>query len=209
MTEQEQVSEQVEETTSTQARRERIEEQARVVSGLSAMQRTFFVEYLIGGNATHAARVAGYAYPDKQGPRLLKNKKIQDAIDDFFHAQEMSAAEVVARLSDHARGTMEDFISFEGDLPSLDLGQAEGRGKLHLVKKMKTKRTTYIDVDGGETVTDWVDVELYDAQAALGQVGRYHGLFKDRTDLTSGDKPIQPITTIVVMAPAGDEVNND
>ena len=168
-----------------------IEQATNVVSGLGAMQRTFLVRYLLHGNATKAAEEAGYAHPNTQGPRLLKNDKIREAIDEFFHAQEMSAKEVVARLSNQARGSLADFIRFPvnehgediwGIDPHLDLRKAQRANKLDLIKKFKQKRTTRIDKDGAETQDEYTEIELYDAQAALVQVGRYHGLFTDKMD---------------------------
>ena len=38
---------------------------------LNPKQRRFLDEYLISFNATDAARKAGYAHPDRQGPRML------------------------------------------------------------------------------------------------------------------------------------------
>lgn len=168
-----------------------ITDATRVVSGLSAQQRRFLVRYLLHSNATRAAEEAGYAHPNKQGPRLLKNAKIRAAIDEYFHAQEMSAQEVVARLSNQARGSLGDFIRFPenehgediwGLDPYLDLRKAQRANKLDLIKKFKQKRTTRIDKDGVETQDEYTEVELYDAQSALVQVGRYHRLFTDNID---------------------------
>lgn len=47
---------------------------------LSAKQRRFVAEYLKSKNATKAAEAAGYAHPNKQGPRLLVNVGIAAAI---------------------------------------------------------------------------------------------------------------------------------
>lgn len=168
-----------------------IEQTTNVVSGLSAMQRTFLVRYLLHGNATRAAEEAGYAHPNTQGPRLLKNPKIREAIDEFFHDQEMSAKEVVARLSKQARGSLADFIRFPtnehgediwGVEPHLDLRKAQRANMLDLIKKLKQKRTTRIDQEGTETVDEWTEIELHDAQSALVHVGRYHRLFTDNID---------------------------
>jgi hypothetical protein len=38
-------------------------------------------------------------------------------------------------------------------------------------------------------------VELHDAQAALEKLGKYHGMFVDRADITSGGEPINIIVT--------------
>lgn len=47
---------------------------------LKDKQQAFVREYLIDLNATAAARRAGYKQPNKQGPRLLVNVGIQEAI---------------------------------------------------------------------------------------------------------------------------------
>lgn len=168
-----------------------ITEATNVVSDLTAQQRRWLIRYLLHGNATRAAEEVGYAYPDKQGPRMRKNPKIVAAIDEYFHTQEMSAKEVVARLSNQARGSLVDFIRFPvneqgediwGIDPYLDLRKAQLANKLDLIKKFKQKRTTRIDKDGVETQDEYTEIELYDAQAALVQVGRYHGLFTEKID---------------------------
>jgi phage terminase small subunit len=159
------------------------------------LQRRFLVEYLSAEkpNATAAAERVGYKTPNKQGPRLLQNPKIRAAIDEYFHAYEMSAREVIARLSDQARGSLGDFLDIGSDYePTLNLGKARREGKLHLLKKFKQKKVTYVNKDDEETVTEWIEVELHDPQAALVHVGRYHGLFTDKTDITSGGEVIKP-----------------
>lgn len=92
----------------------------------------------------------------------------------------MSADEVKVRLTDQARGDMADFIM--AGIPSIDLDKAEKAGKLHLLKS--------ISHTIGEK-TDTVKIELYDAQAALVHLGKMHGLFVERTELTgAGGAPL-------------------
>lgn len=184
----------IEQTAETNRRIE-VEETLSVISTLSGLQRRFLVEYLTAEkpNATAAAERVGYATPNKQGPRLLKNPKIREAIDEYFHAYEMSAREVIARLSDQARGSLGDFLDIGDDYePTLNLGKARREGKLHLLKKFKQKKVTYTNKEGEETETEWIEVELHDPQAALVHVGRYHGLFTDKQDITSGGQVITP-----------------
>jgi phage terminase small subunit len=183
------------EQTAEAARRIEVEDALSVISTLSGLQRRFLVEYLSAEkpNATAAAERVGYKTPNKQGPRLLQNPKIRAAIDEYFHAYEMSAREVIARLSDQARGSLGDFLDIGSDYePTLNLGKARREGKLHLLKKFKQKKVTYVNKDDEETVTEWIEVELHDPQAALAHVGRYHGLFTDKTDITSGGEVIKP-----------------
>jgi phage terminase small subunit len=133
-------------------------------------QRVFLEHYFVLWNATEAARRAGYAEPNTQGPRLLVNVGIKAAIQEHID-QIMPAGEVLTRLAEHARGTMEDVINPAN--ATLDLAKTERAGKLHLIKKFsrtETDKSTH------------VSIELYDAQSALEKLGTYHGLFKQRID---------------------------
>lgn len=136
---------------------------------LSNRQRVFVEEYLTCWNASEAARRAGYTgQANVVGPRLLADVRIQSAIEARIAEKAMTADEVLLRLADQARASMEDFIT-GGDI---DLSKAQQYGKLHLVKRVS------VTDKGGVTI------ELYDAQAALVQLGRHHGLFVDKQEIS-------------------------
>lgn len=149
--------------------------------GLSNKQEAFVNEYLTCWNTAEAARRAGYSAKTarQQGSRLLTNVDIQAAIAARLDELKMGADEVLTRLTDHARGTMRDFLRVDkGGEPVLDLRKAAETNRLHLVKKFK--KTTRTIKNMTETV---VEIELYDAQAALVQLGRHHRLFADRLEV--------------------------
>ena len=74
------------------------------------------------------------------------------------------ADEALARLAEHSRATIEDFLDRRGHL---DILLAKRRGKLHLAKRYSERvlRTRTKD----ETTEDVIErrLELHDAQAAL------------------------------------------
>ena len=140
-----------------------------MAEGLTAKQQAFLEEYLACGfNASEAARRAGYAKPGQQGHRLLKNVEISAAIREALSERAMPADEVLARLSEHARGSIGAFISTdESGTPN---GFSLSRERpLHTVKKVSV------------TEKGW-SFEMYDAQAALVQLAKIHGLFDDDDD---------------------------
>ena len=141
---------------------------------LTARRQVFVDEYLKCWNASEAARVAGYAAPGAEGHRLLKIAEVSEEIQRRVSERAMSADEVLVRLAEQARGSMSDFVSFVPGikLPFLDLARAHEAGKFGLVKKLKYGKD-------GE-----VEFELYDAQAALVQLGKVHKLFTDKQDVT-------------------------
>lgn len=153
---------------------------------LTRKRQAWLEEYLKCWNATEAARRVGFAHPNAQGPRLLLDVRMQEAIQVRLDELAMSANEVLLRLAEHARGTMEDFteiIELDDKGRStfiVSLSKAKRLGKLGLIKKL-----TYTK-DGGYTI------ELYDSQAALSLIGKHHGLFKDITEHTgAGGGPIR------------------
>ncbi len=159
---------------------------------LSNRQHVFIEEYLNCWNASEAARRAGYkSRANTAGERLLSNVDIQQAIQTRIDEKAMSADEVLTRLAHHARGSMEDFLDVNTLSFDLSLPQAKERGMLDLIKKIKQRTVTTISKDGEEREENFIELELYDAQAALVQIGRHHKLFTDNTDITSqGDKII-------------------
>jgi len=80
---------------------------------LNGKQKMFVSAYLANGfNATRAAESAGYAGNDNTlavtAYNLLRNAKIRAIINEAFRSHSMSADEVLARLTDQARGEFGD-----------------------------------------------------------------------------------------------------
>lgn len=178
---------------------------------LTNKQQLFVEHYLTCLNAAEAARRAGYSAKTARaiGCENLTKPDIKAAIDERLKEAAMSADEVLRRLADHARGTLEDFISGQSFImpdkedmsdddadvatgPYVDLEKARLLGKLHLLKKFK------VDKDGSITI------ELHDPQAALVQLGRYHGLFLDKTALTD---PTGKFPAPIVYLPQVDPID--
>ena len=63
------------------------------------------------------------------------------------------------------------------------VSKAREAGITHLIKKVKERTVMTSNSNGEETETHTFELELYDAQAALVQLGRYHKLFTDNSDV--------------------------
>lgn len=137
---------------------------------MNQKRRVFVEAYLKSWNATQAAKAAGYAFPRRQGSRLLSNVDVQAAVQARISEMAMEADEVLLRLADHARASLADFVRYDeqADKLVIDLAKAGGRDKLHLIKKIS------VDKDGG------VSLELYSAQNALKLLGQHYALFSQR-----------------------------
>lgn len=149
---------------------------------LNHRQVAFVEHYLQCWNASEAARRAGYstATAGQIGFNLLKKVEITDEIARRLNELKAGADEVVTRLTSHARGSMEDFIDVKDDGTAvLNLIKAKEGRQLHLIKKLKTTRRNL--KEGESEVVN--EIEMYDVQAALVQIGRVHSLFNDKITL--------------------------
>jgi phage terminase small subunit len=156
--------------------------------------QSFLNSYLVDFNATRAAKVAGYSEKTAYsiGQRLLKNVEIKQAIEDRMASKD----EVVAGLTDIARGDMADLMDITTQGFTLQLmkkdeatGEMVVNPKTKLIKKIKQKTTIFIAKKENEEDREIVEteIELYSAHEAYRDLGKVHGIFIDKTELTGAD----------------------
>ena len=136
-------------------------------------------------NASDACRKSGYVgNVDVTGARLLVNASIRAAIQERMAELAMPASEVLSRLGQMARANISDFILVDdfGSVTGLNAKHLKEYG--HLVKRLK--------VD-----PDKIDIELYDGQAALVQMGKHYQLFTEKIDILSGGEKIGPASIVI------------
>lgn len=152
-------------------------------------QKKFIQAYVQCLNATQAAKDAGYACKNdptfaQTGAENLRKPYIRAEIDRILKENTISPDELVGRISDHATGSMGDFVTFTDDFGiRLDLEKAEQLGRLHLIKKFKETESKRVDKDGNEFISLRREVELYDASAAQDKLMRFHSMYKDKSEV--------------------------
>jgi len=150
---------------------------------LSAKHQQFVNEYLTCWVATEAyQRVypkSSYESAQASASELLGNPNISQEIQRRITEHAMTANEVLARLAEHARGDMDDYLTEDG---GIDLPKARKARKTRLLKKITSRRVvrTKEDEEIEDTTTS---IELYDAQAALLQIGKHLDLFSDKINI--------------------------
>jgi PBSX family phage terminase large subunit len=149
-----------------------------MTDALTDKQRVFVEEYLTCWNATEATRRAGYSGNDDTlrsiGSENLTKPNIRAFIDQRLKEKAMSADEVLARLADHARASLDDFVTQSGRGFRIDIAKAKKAGKLHLLKSVKKGK-------------QGTSIELVDQQAALVHLGKRHHLFSGEVDENGSD----------------------
>jgi phage terminase small subunit len=160
---------------------------------ISNKRRIFIDEYLKDCNATQAAIRAGYSEvgANRTGSRLLSLIDISEEINKRLADKAMAADEVIRRLTEHARGDIGDFLDIGSMSYHINLEKAKELGLTYLIKKVKERTVMTSNKSGEETETHTFEIELYDAQSALALLGKYHGLFVDRTDITTNGESIK------------------
>ena len=134
-------------------------------------QRIFVEYYSRSKNAAHAVWLGGWApkvglESVYLGMKFLQQDLVIETLYAIAPTEIMAPQEVLARLSSIATTTFEDFIEFNPDgTYVISLRRAQMAAKLGSIKKIKHTKFG-------------VEIELYDALAALKLLGAHQGLFQ-------------------------------
>jgi len=176
--------------------------------GMLPAHRVFLAHYLRTFNAAESARLAGYAGAGgarATGNILLRSPRIKAAIEEHLKDIYMPIVEMKARISEHARGSMESFLDVDDDSGDVafNFKKAKDHGALMLLKKFETKES-FIPQGKGEMPIRVVQtkIELYDAQDALVQIGKLEGLFKEHVVVDSSGEN-GPLAAMMAAFEAG------
>jgi len=176
-------------------------EEIKELEPLSKKHQRVLDQYLILFNQTKAYQLV---YPKATYESARTSAAALFAIPNFSaHLQarlaevHMSAEEAIKLLSDMARGDIAQIMDVSGMGFSLNMQRAQELGLTKLIKKVKQKTTTHLpknESDEDREVNE-LEVELYDAQAAIDKILKIHGKYVDKMELTGKDgAPLQPET---------------
>ena len=166
------------------------------MGSLSIKHQAFVDEYLKCFNATEAyMRVYNpkkRATAGANGHELLKNTEISEEIERRIKENTMSADEALLLLTEQARGDVAQLMDVSSMGFNLDMRKAQELGLTKLIKKVKQR--TIIHQGKSESDEDRethdLEIELYDAQAALDKILKVHGKYVNNVDITSGGDKI-------------------
>jgi phage terminase small subunit len=162
-----------------------------MTAALTPRQARFVEEYLVDLNATRAANRAGYSAKtcEQQGPRLLGNVGVASAIAGAQARRstrtEITQDRVLVELAKLGFANMADYMrGMTGSDPYLDFS-ALTRDQAAALQEVTVE--DYVD-GRGEDVRDVkrVRFKLADKRAALVDIGRHLGMFKERVELSGG-----------------------
>lgn len=147
------------------------------VKKLTAKQSVFVREYVKCWNGAEAARRAKYTGNENTIKSIacenLAKPYVKEAVAAELERLAIGKEKVLARLGEMAGSNIADFLAADGSVDPAKL-----RDKGYLIKKLKTRREL---VPEGETAKEFEiqEVEMYDAQTALGMIAKHLKLYDD------------------------------
>lgn len=145
---------------------------------LTDKQKRFIEEYLIDLNATQAAIRAGYSERTAYsiGEENLKKPEIKRAID-----------EAQLNRSNRVQITQDDVIRMLIE----NIEKSSGVKQVVITQTRKSEDGEYV----GDDVAQFV-YEPSSVNKALELLGKHLGMFKDKLDVTTGDKPLPTVINV-------------
>ena len=162
---------------------------------LTPKQELFVNEYLIDLNATQAAIRAGYSEKTahSSGPRLLENVGVAAAISarlgKITEKLEVTQERVIAELAKIGFSDIRKAVKWGAGIPvkhPVTGDQVISNGVALLSSDELDDETAGAIAELSET-TAGIKIKLYDKRAALVDLGKHLGMFKDTTVLEAGE----------------------
>lgn len=152
---------------------------------LTDLQRRFAIAYVRTGNATRAAKEAGYhsqtgneATWSSIGYGNLREPKVIAEIERLYMIEGMRALETIYRLSTIARGNITEFMKLDTEgYAHVDTQKIMDSPIAFIIKDLEITHNRDKD---GTIVRENVKLHLHDALSALDKIGRFHELFTTR-----------------------------
>lgn len=165
---------------------------------MTLKQRLFTEYYLTTGNATEAARRAGYQGDDNcigtiASNLMNHNEEIKEAISERVELAAMEADEVLGRIAMIARSDVFDFLDLgEFGSPTINLSKGRNAGRGLCVKEIIPTRSG-------------IRLKLHDPMTALQILAKTTGVLKDAI---SGEEMAAFIRSIGKSDPDGPKEPN-
>lgn len=175
------------------------------MAGITPKQQRFVEEYLVDLNATQAAIRAGYSAKtaEQQGHQLLKNTSVAEAVSEAQAARsertEITQNQVLRELAKIGFSDIRKLFTPGGNL--MPIGDLDDDAAACLSSiEITTRKARGGDDDEVEEVAK---IRLWDKRAALVDIGKHLGMFKDKVEL-SGQLSMLPTVVDDFLCPPRD-----
>jgi phage terminase small subunit len=164
---------------------------------LNLQQQKFLTAYLKSGNATEAAKIAGYSEKTaaEQGTRLLRNAQIKAAVQKTMSKLEISAENVLAEIAKLAFSNMGDYVAPSPDGTQLvpDFSKLT-RDHMAAIQEITVDESAGGAGDGKRERIQRTKFKLADKGLNLERLGRNLKLFTDKIEHSVDDSLAKAIS---------------
>ena len=171
------------------------------MSALSIKQKTFCDEYLVDLNGKQAAIRAGYSAKtaEFQASRLLRDAKVQEYVSARMNARaqrtEITQDMVIAELAKLGFSDIRKAVKWGSELNFPQDGEEDPVtvvNSIALIDSDKLDEATAAAISEVSQTQQGLKIKFHDKRAALVDIGRHIGMFKDKIELTGKDGgPVQ------------------
>lgn len=159
---------------------------------LPPRQARFVDEYMIDLNATQAAIRAGYSAKtaNEQGARLLAKVSVKEALSERMKAREVRTEitqdRVLAELAKIGFADIRRALEWGPDVMVVDeqTGETAVSNGVALVPSEKIDSDTALAISEISQTANGIKIKMHDKRAALVDIGRHLGMFKDKVELS-------------------------
>jgi phage terminase small subunit len=175
----------------------------------------FAREWVIDQNATRSIwragcfKVSSDESASVSGARLLARARVKAAIQILMEQRNarigMTADSVVQEMALLSHSDITHYIV--DDSGNVQLAAGAPANAMRAIQSIKRKKTVREDKAGTVTITYDVEIKLWDKPSPLKLMGKQHGLFPDKMELTGKNgaplEVVSRIERVIVPAPKG------
>src|SRR5438552_3998220 len=178
------------------------------MSALTPKQARFVEEYLIDLNANQAAIRAGYSAKtaNEQGARLLAKASVSGPISEALKARSertlLTADHVLEELAKIGFADIRKAVQWGKGLAVPDeTGEMRIANGVAMIDSSELDDQTAAAIAEVAQTRDGIKIKFHDKRAALMDIGRHLGMFKERVEMTGKDSgPLQVETSMTDVA---------
>lgn len=181
---------------------------------LTPKQARFVEEYLVDLNATQAAIRAGYSEKTAEviGYENLRKPQISEVIAqrmaDRAQRTEITQDKVLRELAKIGFSDIRRAVGWGASVAEADSDEPTP-GSVWLIPSEQIDAETSAAISEVSQTAQGIKIKLHDKRAALVDIGRHLGMFKDKIEHTGPDGgPIQNVTRIELVALDGDSTDS-
>ena len=178
---------------------------------LTVKQQLFVEEYLVDGNATGAARRAGYSEKSAEsiGAENTRKPQIAAAIDAAQLARsektKVTQERVIEELAAIAFGDAKDMFDADGNLLNIHDMSPATRARIGTVKVSQRRMVT---TDSVQVESHLAEIKVVPKETALNLLGRNLGMWRDKMEVSGEVSLLDALRRIEAQEDADKEKTN-